>query len=981
MFFERARGLEIDSGRYGLWGGVQLTVPAATHVERLFGFLRETRRRCTRCREGVRSWFSSERVLRVSPKEEPGGPLTVADMYLESCARAEEDLRCELCERTTAHESQSRVVSAPNVLVVQVRREGGARTGVSVEEQLDAPGFPGMQLLGVVYHIGATTDAGHYTCLCRGPGGRFWYYDDGRPAYRMDKEVAHIKPKQVYMVVYCRGGGSATWKQAGDAEVLDLGDGRDVSGGGGGGVPSGGGSGGVCSGSGDSGAAHSSAQATREGVGRDDVVGERRAATETPNKRRLVRKCSVTEVGGRAASAVIREATTQERQSKTRRSEAGAPDGSVEEVVMDEDSILWTPLARKFADLRLDQDIAASVLAWMQERFGQGFAWELACAPWLLAWARWESFVEEVQVAAASWSEGLLVFHARVKIEELLFALQRVVLSQQPRPQRSNTAALHQLLAAGLERRDGMVWGENDCLADSLLQLLIFHGVIPEGVDRKAACLANRARLEAVAELVPRDMDGRVDFGGYLQHHRHAQPTLDFFIEWFACPEVVLPSAGFRLVVHARSDDDETPPDEVVLCEGRGRRAGPRLECHVFNWTGRRHGGYHYDPLVLAAVVVGAVHVGDDGVDDAPERVDSGGVLEVVSEAVGLKPCRVLRHQRAMGGEEGDPATPAGLHLRLGSSAGAVEQASLLGVPDDAGADARPRRCLRRHAALGCEFDVDPLVAALGRLGLACADVEMSAQEELVEPHALASEGVVAEGSVGLSADADRTVDVEMQALEAQEEVAFVAEGAGARADLPALPPKLSKIGGEASGRLEGEPLERFLFDAAPVDASRCIARSWQTQKDKPVFAQCARKKKSEDYCGEHGKKGRPQGIWDPPSHAALPTVKLEEGRKEATRRAAAVASTAPGVLSEASGAQARGGGKGKGRGKRVGLVQPTPSTVAQSVGSDGAGLVGASATATFDAERVPALSSRPAAQVGRAARPSIAAVSSAISR
>ena len=145
-----------------------------------------------------------------------------------------------------------------------------------------------------------------------------------------------------------------------------------------------------------------------------------------------------------------------------------------------QDSILSTPLARKLAGLRLDEDIAVSVLAEMQMRFGQGLAWELARAPWLLEWARWQNFVEEVQVAAGSWSEGLLVFHVKGKIEELLFALQRVVMAQQPRPERSNDAALNQLLAAGLERRDGKVWGENDCLADSLLQLLIFHGVVPD---------------------------------------------------------------------------------------------------------------------------------------------------------------------------------------------------------------------------------------------------------------------------------------------------------------------------------------------------------------------------------------------------------------------------------------------------------------------------------------------------------------------
>jgi hypothetical protein len=152
-----------------------------------------------------------------------------------------------------------------------------------------------------------------------------------------------------------------------------------------------------------------------------------------------------------------------------------------------------------------------------------------------------------------------------------------------------------------------------------------------------------------------------------------------------------------------------------------------------------------------------------------------------------------------------------------------------------------------------------------------------------------------------------------MQAAGPQEELFPASEKEDARAESPALPPE---AGGGATIDLRGEPFERFLFDASPLDASRCIARSWRTQKEKPVFAQCSQKKKSGHFCGGHEKKGQPQGVWDPPSHLALPIVKLEEGRKEAKRRAAAAASTADGVRSEASGAQARGGGKGKGRGK-----------------------------------------------------------------
>ena len=79
-------------------------------------------------------------------------------------------------------------------------------------------------LSGVVYHNGADFRSGHYTSLCRGPAGGFWFYDDSA-VRRMDQEIAHIKPKEVYMLVYCQADGGARWSktEAGSrvAGVLD----------------------------------------------------------------------------------------------------------------------------------------------------------------------------------------------------------------------------------------------------------------------------------------------------------------------------------------------------------------------------------------------------------------------------------------------------------------------------------------------------------------------------------------------------------------------------------------------------------------------------------------------------------------------------------------------------------------------------------------------------------------------------------------
>ena len=234
---DRFKDREIAGGRFGIWGHVQevhpmvtrgdrsfrLKHPVITHVDRIFRFVWETRRRCTRCQR-VRAWYVGDDVLKVRPQVRDGGPMTVSEMYLAACAYnpKDEEMLCGSAECKNAkvkHVSQCRMMTAPNVLVVQVQRDGGRRIPVAVEEQLDLPGFASMQLIGVVYHNGPTIHSGHYTCLCRGPGGRFWFYDDERPVYRINEDVAHVKPSQVYMIVYARPKGDAQWQR--ECEIVD----------------------------------------------------------------------------------------------------------------------------------------------------------------------------------------------------------------------------------------------------------------------------------------------------------------------------------------------------------------------------------------------------------------------------------------------------------------------------------------------------------------------------------------------------------------------------------------------------------------------------------------------------------------------------------------------------------------------------------------------------------------------------------------
>ena len=221
----------------------------------------------------------------------------MSDLYVQSCSPVTESMRCGDCARDTAHMSQSRLCSVPNVLVVQIVRNEGARPEICVEEEFEAPGVPAMDLVGVVYHNGTTVKSGHYTCLCRGPSGRFWYYDDEKAVVRMDKDVGHVKPRAVYMAVYCRKGGVGVWQERAGADGVDV----DVAsscdgseGGGGDGSASGGPGGG---GAGGPSGASPHAQTGRGGSGRCLGVG-----AELSRKRRLSRKMSATEADERAGT-------------------------------------------------------------------------------------------------------------------------------------------------------------------------------------------------------------------------------------------------------------------------------------------------------------------------------------------------------------------------------------------------------------------------------------------------------------------------------------------------------------------------------------------------------------------------------------------------------------------------------------------------------------------------------------------------------
>ncbi len=233
---QRMRAGEAAAGRSAPWPrGVVSATSACTHVDRLFAHLREARARCVVCGR-VRVEFTESSVLELPLRADGDAFVSVTDLYVEYCRLqpSSEDgttVFCDRCERRTEWWVQGRVVRVPNVLLVQVRRT--ARDGtlrrfpVQVEEHLTLPELPPLELSSVVYRDGASMDFGHYTCACRAPDGRFWFFDDvRRPA--CVPEISGVKPRSVYVLVYTTPRGCSAFADQGGVPPGD-GDGGSAS--------------------------------------------------------------------------------------------------------------------------------------------------------------------------------------------------------------------------------------------------------------------------------------------------------------------------------------------------------------------------------------------------------------------------------------------------------------------------------------------------------------------------------------------------------------------------------------------------------------------------------------------------------------------------------------------------------------------------------------------------------------------------------
>jgi hypothetical protein len=276
------------------------------------------------------------------------------------------------------------------------------------------------------------------------------------------------------------------------------------------------------------------------------------------NAKRLksVEVASEAAAAARSKCAAASSSTGSRSKLGSRHSGAGADTQEEKGVRVDENLAMLIP----------HHDIGQGILAQVEADLGDGL--ERLNADWSCDWYGWTELIGQVAELttklatsrAACEAEALIIqnlfdggefdaeiedhgggeFDAEIEDVEREFmdratafvnvTLRRFyILSNQnaPIPGRTDRERCQELLSQkGLRRQVGQVWGRNDCCADTVLQLLIFHGVLSDEINdasRELACLANRQELwDAPDALKPKAYNGTPDWYAYLEVDRHA---------------------------------------------------------------------------------------------------------------------------------------------------------------------------------------------------------------------------------------------------------------------------------------------------------------------------------------------------------------------------------------------------------------------------------------------------------------------------
>jgi hypothetical protein len=181
-------------------------IESVTHVERLFGWIEQTRMRCEECGESCQQRkLCRSGILSLPVKISAGRACTVTELYLESCLTVVAERSCARCGGVRKHAVASRVATTPEVMILSfVRNEETLLAPVDVEEEVEFPGLSVMRLVAVVYRSRRGDGSALYSCACRGPMDAFWYFEEGRAPEAIKRSISHVKSKQVCMALYER---------------------------------------------------------------------------------------------------------------------------------------------------------------------------------------------------------------------------------------------------------------------------------------------------------------------------------------------------------------------------------------------------------------------------------------------------------------------------------------------------------------------------------------------------------------------------------------------------------------------------------------------------------------------------------------------------------------------------------------------------------------------------------------------------------
>ena len=233
--------------------------------------------------------------------------------------------------------------------------------------------------------------------------------------------------------------------------------------------------------------------------------------------------------------------------------------------------------------------------------YGETQTLELFQSDWLADCTdRWSDFGEVIARqlethGSVYWQPA--VHQADSKYKDLVWALQRVVLANSTLTAnlaQSDEAQLKVLSSSMGLKRLGAATTHNNCLIDSLLQLLRIHNLTENIVDRPKRCQDVREHLCSTTDTFPRTPDGSKHPRAFLEHSRHAAIIVEQLLD-----DRMVYRPSLDLVVHARYDTRQSPPDRMRLFGGVDNpcRSGD-IVLHLYNYTGNGTSGYHYEPLI-----------------------------------------------------------------------------------------------------------------------------------------------------------------------------------------------------------------------------------------------------------------------------------------------------------------------------------------------------------------------------------------------